>query len=183
MISWIRKYTWLKWIKHYQSSGNLGLTCQRCGIARLTLRKWLKRYQDLGLAGLKGESRAPYHSPKQKIFHNQEELILKLRKQNNLGARRIQNELKRQYQLSLSLATIHKVLYRNQAPTLVKHKRLKKIHRYSKAIPGERIQMDTCKISSGIYQYTAIDECSPYQVMEVYPTGQLPILSFSWRNL
>lgn len=36
----------------------------------------------------------------------QEQLILLLRHENNLGARRIQNELKRQHQLSLSLATM-----------------------------------------------------------------------------
>ena len=29
--------------------------------------------------------------------------------------------------------------------------------------------MDTCKIAPGIYQYTAIDDCTRYQVIEIYP--------------
>ena len=29
--------------------------------------------------------------------------------------------------------------------------------------------MDTCKIASGLYQYTAIDDCSRWQVLAVYP--------------
>jgi len=41
--------------------------------------------------------------------------------------------------------------------------------RYSRPIPGERVQVDTCKIAPGIYQYTAIDDCTRYQVMEIYP--------------
>jgi putative transposase len=28
--------------------------------------------------------------------------------------------------------------------------------------------MDTCKIAPGLYQYTAIDDCSRYPVLEVY---------------
>jgi len=83
--------------------------------------------------------------------------------------RRIHNELKRQYQLSLSLATIHKILVTNKVKPLRRLKRKEKIRRYSRSIPGERIQMDTCKIAAGIYQYTAVDDCTRYQVMEVYP--------------
>ena len=32
--------------------------------------------------------------------------------------------------------------------------------RYARPIPGERIQMDVCKIAPRLYQYTAIDDCS-----------------------
>lgn len=85
-----------------------------------------------------------------------------LSKETNLGARRIQNELKRQQRLSLSLATIHKVITRNNVHPLRRPKREKKILRYSKAIPGERVQMDTCKIANGIYQYTVANDCTRY---------------------
>src|SRR5262249_11556666 len=30
--------------------------------------------------------------------------------------------------------------------------------RYAKEVPGERVQMDTCKIAPGVYQYTAVDD-------------------------
>ena len=35
-------------------------------------------------------------------------------------------------------------------------------------ILGERVQTDTYKIVPGIYQYTAIDDCTRYRVMEIY---------------
>ena len=159
----------LKWIKEYQSSGNLGIACRRCGISRPTLRKWLVRYGEFGLDGLVSKSRKPLNVPKKKIFTEQEQKILKLRHENNLGARRIQNELKRQYHLSLSLATIHKILVKNNVKPLRSPKREKRALRYSRAIPGERVQLDTCKIAPGVYQYTAVDDCTRYQVVEVYP--------------
>lgn len=161
--------TRLRWINYYQSSGNLGVTCQRCGISRPTLRKWLKRYQESGLDGLVSKSRRPHSAPNKKIFVEQEQQVLRLRKEDNLGARRIQNELKRQHQFSLSLATIHKILVKNDVKPLRRPKRAKRILRYSRPIPGERVQVDTCKIAPGIYQYTAIDDCTRYQVMEIYP--------------
>ncbi len=162
-------HTRFRWIKHYHSSGNLGITCQRCGISRPTLRKWLRRYDEGGLPALSSQSRRPHGSPNRKIFETQEQQVLLLRQENNLGARRIQNELKRQYGLSLSLASIHKILVKHQVEPLRRLKRKKKVLRYSKGIPGERVQVDTCKIANGIYQYTAVDDCTRYQVLEIYP--------------
>jgi len=49
-----------------------------------------------------------------------------------------------------------------------KLKREKRYKRYQRDIPGERVQIDTCKIAPGIYQYTAIDDCSRWRVMELY---------------
>jgi transposase len=149
-------HTHLRWIKHYQASGNLGVTCQRCGISRPTLRKWLQRYEESGLAGLVGNGRRPNNSPNKKIFVEEEQLVLLLRFENNLGARRIQNELKRQHQLSLSLATIYKILTKNKVKPLRRPKREKRILRYSRPIPGERVQVDTCKIVPDIYINTPL---------------------------
>lgn len=49
-----------------------------------------------------------------------------------------------------------------------KLKRKKKFNRYQRPIPGDRIQIDTCKIGPGIYQYTAVDDCSRWRVLELY---------------
>ena len=122
------------------------------------------------MEGLASPSRWPRDTPNKKIFMEQEQLVLILRHENNLGARRIQNELKKQYNSPLSLATIHKILVRNKVKPLRRPERDKKIHRYSRAIPGERVQMDTCKIATGIFKYTAVDDCTRYQVMEIYPS-------------
>ncbi len=43
--------------------------------------------------------------------------------------------------------------------------------RYEKSIPGERVQMDTMKIGEGLYKYTAVDGCSRFLVVGVYPRG------------
>ena len=141
----------LGWVQLYEETKDAGYVCRRCGVSRPTLRKWLKRYKEDGLNGLKSQSRRPTHSPNQKIFVEQEEWILKLRDEMNIGARRTQNELSRAYDCHLSLASIQKVLQRNQAKPIEKPQRRKKLKRYQKAIPGERVQMDTCKIRPGMY--------------------------------
>ena len=158
----------LLWVRLYEKTSDAGLVCRRCGISRPTLRRWWKRYQAHGLEGLKSQSRRPHNSPAAKIDLGYEQLILELRKKRNLGARRIQSELKRLHQVSLSIASIHKVLSRNQVRPLVKYRRKADFMRYQRPIPGERIQMDTCKIAPGLYQYTAIDDCTRYRVLRVY---------------
>lgn len=94
---------------------------------------------------------------------------MKLRGERNLGARRIQSELKRLHGVSLSVASIHKVLCRHQAKPLIKYRRKIDFTRYQRSILGERVQMDICKIAPGIYQYTSVDDCTRYRVLRVYP--------------
>ncbi|MFI5323202.1 MAG: IS481 family transposase [Thermodesulfobacteriota bacterium] len=156
------------WVKLYLETGNAGLVCRRCGISRHTLRKWVRRYKEAGIEGLKDLSRRPKHSPKTKVFEREEELILTLRKRRKLGARRLQSEIKRHHEISYSIATIHKVLKRNNAGPLKRYKRKKDYKRYSRPIPGERVQIDTCKIAPGLYQYTAVDDCTRFRVLGLY---------------
>jgi hypothetical protein len=40
--------------------------------------------------------------------------------------------------------------------------------RYSRPIPGERVQINTCKIEANLYQYTAIGDCTRYIVLKIY---------------
>jgi len=158
----------LKWIELYEETKNAGLVCRRCGISRPTLRKWLNRYKENGLDGLKDVSKRPHTSPNAKINLQIEEWILSLRKERKLGARRIQNELLREHSVQLSLASIHKVLTRHNVKPIVFQRKKKDFIRYQRPIPGDRVQMDTCKIAPGIYQYTAIDDCSRYRVLDVF---------------
>jgi transposase InsO family protein len=159
----------LKWVELFEKTGNSGLTCLRCGISRPTLRKWWTRYQVKGVEGLRSQSRRPNSSPAQKVFEQEKEKILDLRSERKLGARRIQNELLRLQGTHLGLATIQKVLTRSGVAPLKRKRRDKTWNRYSRPIPGDRVQMDTCKIALGIYQYTAIDDCTRYLVIGVYP--------------
>ena len=158
----------LKGVQLDEELGNAGIVCLRCGISRPTLRKWWTCYQAMGIDGLQEKSRRPNSSPLQKVLPIRVQLISDLRNRK-LGHRRIQNELKRLHDISFSTATIHKVLERLEKQYL-KHKRTFRKHtiRYSRPVPGDRVQMDVCKIAPGIYQYTAIDDCSRYKVLRLY---------------
>lgn len=112
-------------------------------------------------------SRRPHHSPYRKVTDKDRTAILALRKQGN-GARRIQSELRLHVERELSLATIHKVLTAAKAKPLVKPRRPTVPKRYSRPIPGDRVQMDTMKIGAGVYQYTAVDDCSRFRILGVY---------------
>ncbi|MDP3673696.1 MAG: IS481 family transposase [Novosphingobium sp.] len=159
----------LAWIELYIQTGNACLVCRRCGISRPTLRKWWQRYQADGVDGLAERSRRPHRFAGQKVFEEQEGLILGLRRDRELGIKQLRNELIRQHELSLSLDTIHKVLVRHDEQVLKRPRRpVKGKRRYSRPVPGDRVQMDVCKICPGVYQYTAIDDCSRYKVLGVY---------------
>ena len=85
----------MSWIKKYEELNHAGKVCDHFGISRFTLRKWVKRYESSGVEGLCDLSSRPHNFPNQKISQEQEKIILDLRKNRKLGARRIQNELKR----------------------------------------------------------------------------------------
>ena len=68
-------------------------------------------------------------------------------------------------QVRFSLATIHKVLRRHNASRLAERRWRRRItQRHSRPIPGDRVQMDVCKIAPGLYHYVAVDDCTRYRV-------------------
>jgi transposase InsO family protein len=149
------------WILAYRTLGDAGAVCRRFGISRPTLRKWLGRYEREGDVGLRARSRRPHHSSTLKVGERQEVLILSLRRERRLGVKRLRNELLRLHEVRLSVATIHKVLTRHGLNILPTRKRgRRKPKRYNRPVPGDRVQMDTCKIWPGLYQFAAIDDGS-----------------------
>ena|SRR5437868_4295137 len=98
----------LRWVELFEKTKDAGLVCRRCGISRPTLRLWVRRYRQYGKDGLTDRSRRPASSPAAKVFEQQEQWILALRRRR-LGARRIQNELIREHGCKLSLATALKI--------------------------------------------------------------------------
>jgi transposase InsO family protein len=157
------------WVKFYEATKDAGIVCRRYGISRPTLCKWLKRYKEQGLSGLTELSRRPHNTPASKVTPQYEELILLLRKERKLGVHRIQSEIKRLHNFSLSLATIHKIFKKHAVPYLQKKRHYRKHpKRYNCNLPGERVQMDVCKIANNLYQYTAIDDCTRYKVLALY---------------
>ena len=114
-------------------------------------------------------SRRPRRLASQKVFEAEKSLILDLRRNRQLGIKQLRNELIRQHSLTLSLDTIHRVLVRHSEQVLKRpRRRIKGTKRYERPIPGDRVQMDVCKICPGTYQYTAIDDCSRFKVLGVY---------------
>ena len=155
----------LSWVEAYRKLQDAGAVCRRFGISRPTLRKWLRRFEAEGAAGLCSRSRAPHRSPAAKVGPEEESLILELRRTRRLGVKRLRHELLRLHGLQLAPATIHKTLVRHALNLLPRRKRGRhKPRRYSRPVPGDRVQMDTCKIRPGLYQFAAIDDCSRYLV-------------------
>lgn len=161
--------TRLFWIQLYEQTKDFGLVCRRCGVSRPILRKWWKRYQKDGVQGLEDRSHQRLTAQTSKVTESWEKVILELRQTRNLGAKRIQAELIRQHNFKLSTATIAKVFSKNKVKPLVHLQTKQKNHRYNRPVPGERVQIDTCKIANGIYQYTAIDDCTRFRVLGIYP--------------
>ena len=159
----------LGWVELFLRLENHTVVCRKCGISRPTLRKWVRRYRERGVSGLSSLSRRPKSSPLVKVLDHHREWIGELRKRR-LGSRRIQSELQRNHNFELSRTTIEKVLRGLDVKPLSRPRRPRNGGtRYARHIPGERIQMDTCKIAPGVYQYTAIDDCTRVRVLAVYP--------------
>ncbi|WP_410250265.1 hypothetical protein [Candidatus Trichorickettsia mobilis] len=112
------------------------------------------------MTGLKELSSRP-HSFSRKISDQQAKLVLSLRNERKSGVRRIQSEIKRLYDTSLSLSTIHKIFKNNNISYLQKKRHYRKqVKRYNCKFPGELVQIELCKIAGGLYQYTAIDDAN-----------------------
>lgn len=159
----------LAWVKHYEQSKDAGLTCLRCGISRPTLRKWWRRYQQGGEACLGSQSRRRHNLPESKVKPADTELVLGLRKKRRLGPKGIQSELKRLHQTHFSTATIWRILARHGVSQSVRPcRKPKTIKRYSRPVPGDRVQIDNCKISKKLYQFTAVDDCTRLRVLRLY---------------
>ena len=105
------------------------LVCRRCGIFRPTLRKWWRSYQADGEAGLVNHCRRLHCLAAQKVFADQEVLILSLRRERRLGVKQLRNGLIRQHDLTLSLDTIHRTLVRQNEQVLKRPRRWRKSER------------------------------------------------------
>jgi len=143
----------LTWVTMYQQNKDAGLTCRRCGISRPTLRKWTRRFQETGEEGLRSQSRVRKNLTPRKVTDEHEKLILELRQKRNLGPKGLQRELKRLHGFTFSSSTIWHVLHRNKVSVLRPGKRPKKPKRYNRPVPGDRVQVDTCKIGKGLIQF------------------------------
>ena len=157
------------WVETYRQTGNAGLTCRRCGISRPTLRKWHRRFEADGEAGLHSKSRRPHKLAASKRTPELTERILTLRRDRNLGSKRMQAELIRLDATRLSTSTIHRVVADAKAKPIKRSKRPKQPKRYSRPHAGDRVQIDSMKVAKGLIQFTAVDDCTRMRVLGLYP--------------
>ncbi len=143
----------LRWIDLFKKHGNAGIVCLKCGISRPTLRKWLRRYEEQGVEGLKGHSRKPQNSPAKKVTEEHERIILSLRHDRKLGHGHICTELQRLHGISLSVATIYKILQRHGVAQL-NHKRA---YRKGKSVTTGLSQATGCRWTSARLRRVSIN--------------------------
>lgn len=139
------------WVLMYKHTGNAGLTCRRCGISRSTLRKWAKRYAEHGKAGLASRSSKPHTLQPSNVDDELKAKMLHLRQKRNLGPKRIQAGLMRHEGTKRSISIIYKVLKRAKVGALKRQRKSRPPKRCSLNVPGERVQIDSMKVASGLY--------------------------------
>lgn len=157
------------WVDTYRETRDAGLTCRRCGISRPTLRKWDRRFKTDGEAGLLSKSRRPHKTAASKRTDALCDRVLTLRKERNLGSKRLQAELLRIDGVRLSTSTLHRVLADADVKPLVRPKRPRHPKRYNRPTAGDRVQVDSMKLANGLIQFTAIDDCTRMRVLGLYP--------------
>lgn len=156
------------WIKIYQEVGSVTKAALRCGIPRSTLYRWIKRYQANDENTLRDKSQKPLTLAKQKITKKLEEIILTIRHQHKFGPQSISTHLLRNYDIKLSPPTIWRVLNRYAVKPLTRYRKHQAIKRYSRPLPGDRVQMDVMKVRAKCYQFTAVDDCTRLRVLRLY---------------
>jgi transposase InsO family protein len=157
------------WIKCYEQLGSVSKAARKCGIPRPTLYRWIKRYQIEGKESLKGYSKRPKKLARLKINEELEALIKSIRQEYKFGPQAISTHLLRLHSLNISTATIWRVLKKHEVPNLKKYRKQNEYIRYSRPIPGDRVQLDVTKVGPKCYQFTAIDDCTRMRALKLYP--------------
>lgn len=157
------------WIKTYKELGSVTKAARKCGIPRSTLYRWISRYEMNGTEGLKDRSQRPNSFAKLKLTPSLEKLILKLRGEKKWGPKSISTFLLREKNIELSAPTIWRVLNRHKVKPLKRYRGKREPQRYSRPIPGDRVQIDVTKVKRGVYQFTAIDDCTRMKVLRLFP--------------
>jgi transposase len=164
----------------YEKTGSISKAARKCGIARSTLQRWLKRYQ---LEGLSDRSRRPHHLARKKWEDEVENLVLEVRDKYRYGKLRICWHLQQHHNLKVSASTVARILKKYEKGPLKRFSKQRTFTRYSKDLPGERVQLDVCQIDTSLYQYTAIDDCTRYRVLHTYSKRTAKTQSTSWKEL
>ena len=137
-----------------------------------------------GVQDLEARSHRPHSSPNRKVFDEQEQLILHLRRERKLGIKMLRNELARQHGLKLALDTIHKVLVRHGENQLRRPRLKRKGTRcYSRPVLGDRVQMDTVRYGPLESLWQGTQRTWEMSVFTLRMLGRMVTGELSLRNL
>ena len=151
--------------------------CDIFKISKTTFYNWKNKYEKDGKQGLERKIRS-YESYGNRISDKTIELILKLRKEHNLGTWRIKWYMERYHGIQISESSVYRTLKRNNIKPLHRSvtRRAMAIKRYEKKTPGHHVQIDVKflifhndkgeKIKR--FQYTAIDDCTRIRALKAY---------------
>lgn len=146
-------------------------TARRFGLDRKTVRTWHRRWVASGPAGL-----VPRHPLKRRrrLAEETVQLIEQARRDLQFGAMRTRIWLDRVHRIRVATATIRRICrdlgyppVRRTEPRRSRHPIL-----FSKEHPGECVQIDVKEVKVAgqkCFQYTAIDDCTRYRVLRLYP--------------
>ena len=141
------------------------------GLDRRTVRRWVRRWLADGEQGL-----VPRYPAKRKrrLPDTTRELIRSARVDHRYGASRAQVWLKRVHQLHVNTGTIQRVFREIGVPVLTKtpKRRPRQMMLFEKEHPGDSVQVDVKVVKLAkerVFQYTAIDDCTRYRVLRLYP--------------
>lgn len=163
------RYQWIKPIIERQISVKNVLKV--CPFSERTLKYWLKRYLLKGMHGLLDISTKPHTSPNKTPSWIEEE-IQRIRKDKEIGGKKIFWELEKQY-IDISERTVNYILKRNGLTRIYRSKREYIYRKKPIVVPGEIVEID---IKYGVhfgfgkwwYQYTAIDCASKWRFLKGY---------------
>jgi len=158
-------------VVEYADTHGLRPASRHFGLARRTVRTWVRRWKAEGDTGL--VPRYPVRR-KRRMLETTVDLIRTARVEHRWGATRTQMWLQRVHQIRVNPKTIHRVFRELGVPLLTKTRprRPRQMKLFEKEAPGDSIQVDVkvVKLSrEKVFQYTAIDDCTRYRVLRLYP--------------
>lgn len=164
----------LRWMAAYESVGKVAPICRYLGISRSTFYTWYHRYLSFGVEGLRDKPSCPHHIANA-LPQDIVQTILHLRSERKYGPKRMSWYVKQHYNWYVSKSTIWRV-YKEHGLNKLKYKKRWQRYpqRYSKPLPGERVQVDVKFIDHiafekrRYYQFTAIDDCTRYRILRIY---------------
>ncbi|MBK9308338.1 MAG: transposase [Nitrospira sp.] len=155
----------------YATEHGIKGAARRFGLDRKTIRAWCRRWQTAGLVGL--VPRYPSIRAR-RIAESTVALIEHARRDLEYGAVRTRIWLERVHRIRVAAATIRRICQRLGYPPLSRkpQRRPRQLTLFSRERPGDCVQVDVKEVRVGgtkCFQYTAIDDCTRYRILRLYP--------------